>query len=189
LFKEKNIMKYIFGLGLPRTCTNSLGSALHLLGINGECKCILNDFKNKREIDNGSKDYKYIIYNDAYQDLDMLLSSDKIRNNKYIITSRNGNDWKQSIQNFEEDKRELVSDLLDIDMNEYIAEVKEYFHDNQCIENLLVIDIFTEDRASLWGKLFEFLDIPIDEDLLECPFPKINLNEERKFEEKSQRNA
>lgn len=22
-------MKYIFGLGLPRTCTNSLGSALH----------------------------------------------------------------------------------------------------------------------------------------------------------------
>ena len=45
-------MKYIFGLGLPRTCTNSLGSALHLIGINGECKCILNDFHNKREIDN-----------------------------------------------------------------------------------------------------------------------------------------
>ena len=57
------MMKYIFGLGLPRTCTNSLGSALHLLGINGECKCILNDFKNKREKDNGSLDYKYIIYN------------------------------------------------------------------------------------------------------------------------------
>ena len=58
-------MKYIFGLGLPRTCTNSLGGALHLIGINGECKCILNDFQNKREKDNNSNDYKYIIYNDA----------------------------------------------------------------------------------------------------------------------------
>ena len=51
-------MKYIFGLGLPRTGTNSLGSALHLLGINGECKCILNDFHNKREKDDNSKEYK-----------------------------------------------------------------------------------------------------------------------------------
>ena len=180
-------MKYIFGLGLPRTCTNSLGSALHLLNINGECKCILNDFKNKRERDNGSSNYKYIIYNDAYEDLDMLLSSDKIRGNKYILTSRNGDDWKQSIQNFEEDKRELVSALLDLDMDEYISTVKEYFEENQCIENLLIIDIFTEDRATLWGKLFEFLDIPVDEDILELPFPKINLNEERNFEKQSQR--
>ena len=180
-------MKYIFGLGLPRTCTNSLGSALHLLNINGECKCILNDFKNKREKDNGSSNYKYIIYNDAYEDLDMLLSSDKIRGNKYILTSRNGDDWKQSIQNFEEDKRELVSALLDLDMDEYISTVKEYFEENQCIENLLIIDIFTEDRATLWGKLFEFLDIPVDEDILKLPFPKINLNEERNFEKQSQR--
>ena len=180
-------MKYIFGLGLPRTCTNSLGSALHLLGINGECKCILNDFKNKREKDNGSLDYKYIIYNDAYDDLDMLLSSEKIRTNKYILTTRNGDEWKDSIQNFEENKRELVSALLDLDMDEYISTVKEYFDENQCPENLLIIDIFTDTRSVLWNKLFRFLNIPVDEDLLELPFPKINLNEEHNFEKQFQR--
>ena len=105
-------MKYIFGLGLPRTCTNSLGSALHLIGINGECKCILNDFHNKREKDNNSNDYKYIIYNDAYQELDMLLNGDKIYNNKYILTIRNDNDWKKSIQFF--DKKDVVEELKTI---------------------------------------------------------------------------
>ena len=105
-------MKYIFGLGLPRTCTNSLGSALHLIGINGECKCILNDFHNKREKDDNSKEYKYIIYNDAYQDLDTLLHDDKIYDNKYILTMRNDESWKQSIQKF--DKKEVVEELKTI---------------------------------------------------------------------------
>mgnify|MGYP002055492453 FL=1 len=106
-------MKYIFGLGLPRTGTNSLWSALHLLGINGECKCILNDFHNKREKDDNSKEYKYIIYNDAYRELDVLLSDDKIHNNIYILTVRDNDDWKKSISNFDKD---IVNELLEINV-------------------------------------------------------------------------
>ena len=118
-------MKYIFGLGLPRTCTNSLGSALHLMGMNGECKCILNDFHNKREKDDHSKDYKYIIYNDAYQELDTLLHDDKIYDNKYILTMRNDESWKQSIQKF--DKKELVEELKTIHIQEYMEQIKQKF--------------------------------------------------------------
>tara|TARA_B110000285_G_C14870587_1_gene488981 strand:+ start:254 stop:760 length:507 start_codon:yes stop_codon:yes gene_type:complete len=168
-------MKYIFGLGLPRTCTNSLGSALHLIGINGECKCILNDFYNKREKDNNSNDYKYIIYNDAYQELDMLLRDDKIYNNKYILTIRNNNDWKKSIQIF--DKQEVVEELKTIKMDEYTQKIKQIFIDNDCISNLLIINIFEEEDELLWNKLYDFLNLKPEDDIVDTEFPKINLNQ------------
>ena len=168
-------MKYIFGLGLPRTCTNSLGSALHLIGINGECKCILNDFYNKREKDNNSTDYKYIIYNDAYQELDMLLCDDKIYNNKYILTIRNNNDWNKSIQNF--DKKELVEELKTIKMDEYIDKINKIFKEKNCIHNLLIINIFEEKDEILWNKLYDFLNLKPEDDIVDTEFPKINLNQ------------
>tara|TARA_B110000037_G_scaffold117220_1_gene134501 strand:+ start:2738 stop:3244 length:507 start_codon:yes stop_codon:yes gene_type:complete len=168
-------MKYIFGLGLPRTCTNSLGSALHLIGINGECKCILNDFYNKREKDNNSTDYKYIIYNDAYQELDMLLCDDKIYNNKYILTIRNNNDWNKSIQNF--DKKELVEELKTIKMDEYIDKINKIFKEKNCIHNLLIINIFEEEDELLWSKLYKFLNLDPEDDVIDSEFPKINLNQ------------
>ena len=168
-------MKYIFGLGLPRTCTNSLGSALHLIGINGECKCILNDFYNKREKDNNSTDYKYIIYNDAYQELDMLLRDDKIYNNKYILTIRNNNDWNKSIQNF--DKKELVEELKTIKMDEYIDKINKIFKEKNCIHNLLIINIFEEEDELLWSKLYKFLNLDPEDDVIDSEFPKINLNQ------------
>ena len=168
-------MKYIFGLGLPRTCTNSLGSALHLIGINGECKCILNDFYNKREKDNNSTDYKYIIYNDAYQELDMLLCDDKIYNNKYILTIRNNNDWNKSIQNF--DKKELVEELKTIKMDEYIDKINKIFKEKNCIHNLLIINIFEEKDEILWNKLYDFLNLDPEDDVIDSEFPKINLNQ------------
>jgi len=168
-------MKYIFGLGLPRTCTNSLGSALHLIWINGECKCILNDFYNKREKDNNSTDYKYIIYNDAYQELDMLLCDDKIYNNKYILTIRNNNDWNKSIQNF--DKKELVEELKTIKMDEYIDKINKIFKEKNCIHNLLIINIFEEEDELLWSKLYKFLNLDPEDDVIDSEFPKINLNQ------------
>jgi hypothetical protein len=168
-------MKYIFGLGLPRTCTNSLGSALHLIGINGECKCILNDFYNKREKDNNSADYKYIIYNDAYQELDMLLRDDKIYNNKYILTIRNNNDWNKSIQNF--DKKELVEELKTIKMDEYIDKINQIFKEKKCIHNLLIINIFEEEDELLWSNLYSFLNLEPEDDVVDSEFPKINLNQ------------
>ena len=168
-------MKYIFGLGLPRTCTNSLGSALHLIGINGECKCILNDFYNKREKDNNSNDYKYIIYNDAYQELDMLLRDDKIYNNKYILTIRNNNDWKKSIQIF--DKLEVVEELKTIKMDEYIDKINQQFVDKNCSNNLLILNIFEEEDELLWNKLYDFLNLKPEDDIVDTEFPKINLNQ------------
>lgn len=168
-------MKYIFGLGLPRTCTNSLGSALHLIGINGECKCILNDFYNKREKDNNSNDYKYIIYNDAYQELDMLLRDDKIYNNKYILTIRNNNDWKKSIQIF--DKQEVVEELKTIKMDEYIDKINQQFVDKNCSNNLLILNIFEEEDELLWNKLYDFLNLKPEDDIVDTEFPKINLNQ------------
>ena len=168
-------MKYIFGLGLPRTCTNSLGSALHLIGINGECKCILNDFYNKREKDNNSNDYKYIIYNDAYQELDMLLRDDKIYNNKYILTIRNNNDWKKSIQIF--DKQEVVKELKTIKMDEYIDKINQQFVDKNCSNNLLILNIFEEEDELLWNKLYDFLNLKPEDDIVDTEFPKINLNQ------------
>ena len=168
-------MKYIFGLGLPRTCTNSLGSALHLIGINGECKCILNDFYNKREKDNNSNDYKYIIYNDAYQELDMLLRDDKIYNNKYILTIRNNNYWKKSIQIF--DKQEVVEELKTIKMDEYIDKINQQFVDKNCSNNLLILNIFEEEDELLWNKLYDFLNLKPEDDIVDTEFPKINLNQ------------
>ena len=165
-------MKYIFGLGLPRTGTNSLGSALHLLGINGECKCILNDFHNKREKDDNSKEYKYIIYNDAYQELDVLLSDDKIHNNIYILTVRDNDDWKKSISNFDKD---IVNELLEINMDDYIMKIKSIFEEKGCIDNLLIINIFNDDDILLWNNLKNYTGLVVSDDIME-EFPKINLN-------------
>ena len=166
-------MKYIFGLGLPRTGTNSLGSALHLLGINGECKCILNDFHNKREKDDNSKEYKYIIYNDAYQELDVLLSDDKIHNNIYILTVRDNDDWKKSISSFD---KEIVNELLEINMDDYIMKIKSIFEEKGCIDNLLIINIFNDDDILLWNNLKNYTGLVISDDIMEEEFPKINLN-------------
>jgi hypothetical protein len=167
-------MKYIFGLGLPRTSTNSLGQALHLIGINGECKCILNDFYNKREKDNNSNDYKYIIYNDAYQELDILLNDDKIYNNKYILTIRNNNKWKKSLQKFD---KEVVEELNAINNSEYMDKIIQIFKEKNCICNLLIINIFEDDDESLWSKLYKFLSLDPEDDVIDSEFPKINLNQ------------
>ena len=170
-------MKYIFGLGMPRTGTNSLGSALHMMNINGECKCILNDFHNKREKDNNNKDYKYIIYNDSYNELDMLLDKDKIYDNKYILTIRDNLDWKKSIKKFNKD---IVKDLLEITMDNYIELIKEMFVEKGCIDNLLIINMFEDSEGTnsskLWEKLYKFLDLPLDMDIIDDEFPKIDLN-------------
>lgn len=171
-------MKYIFGLGLPRTGSNSLGSALHLLGINGECKCILNNYQNKRFNPDNKGDYKYIIYNDAYQELDILLTADKMKDNKYILTSRNHTEWVNSIKNFKLE-RELCEELSQMNMNDYKDKIIKLFEINDARENLLIIDVFADSDEKLWTDIATFLgkeDIAEEEDLYEEEFPKINLN-------------
>ena len=51
-------MKYIYGIGLPRTGTTSLGGALSLLNIKGESICILNKCSTKSNNNNSNDNGK-----------------------------------------------------------------------------------------------------------------------------------
>jgi len=113
-------MRYIFGIGLPRTGTNSLGSALHALEINGECKCVLNNYYNNRYNEKNSNADRYIIYNDSYKDVDNLLDKEKITDNKYIITTRDESDWKKSIVKFKDTNPNEYNILIKKNINQYI---------------------------------------------------------------------
>lgn len=167
-------MKYIFGLGLPRTGMNSLGMALHMMGYNGECSCILNDYHNKREKDNSNDTYKYILFNDAFQELDSILHEDKIRDNKYILTIRDQQKWIQSLSHFHHEK---VGILKQMSMEEYSSTIKKYFVQHDCLENLLILHIFEEEDEDIWKKLYDFLELDEDEDIVDSEFPNINLNQ------------
>jgi len=105
----------------------------------------------------------------------MLLCDDKIYNNKYILTIRNNNDWNKSIQNF--DKKELVEELKTIKMDEYIDKINKIFKEKNCIHNLLIINIFEEEDELLWSKLYKFLNLDPEDDVIDSEFPKINLNQ------------
>jgi hypothetical protein len=162
---------YIFGLGLPRTGTNSLGSALHSLGINGECKCILNNYRNKRHNDMHSDEkYRYIIENDAYQFKEKMLTADKIRENLYILTIRDKEAWLKSIEKFKSSNPAMYEELQALDVDEYVEEVQEIFEAFGCIDRLLIIDIFSS--TDPWADITGFLKLPSD-DLPE--FPRVNI--------------
>ena len=166
----------IFGLGLPRTGTNSLGLGLHLLNINGECKCILNDYKNKRNKTNNINYLKYIIYNDAFKDLDTILSQEIINENKFILTIRDNQDWLKSIENFNEN--ENYDELKKLNQITYKNKIQKIFKDKKLEHRLLIINLFEDDDKEIWKNLIKFLELDSDdyEDVIEDDFPKINLN-------------
>lgn len=161
-------MKYIFGLGLPRTCTNSLVKALNALGINGECKCILTNYENKHNQHNNQN--KYIMHNDSYRHLNTILSSDNIHENLYILTIRDEDDWKKSL--LKHDNNLVTEELIDLGMNNYKHKVIDFFKNGNCLHNLLILNIFEEEDSVLWDKLSHFLGIECD-----CtqPFPNVKL--------------
>jgi hypothetical protein len=158
----------IFGLGLPRTGTNSLG--LHLLNINGECKCILNDYNNKRDKTNNINYLKYIIYNDAFRDLDTILSNEIINENKFILTIRNNEDWLKSIENFNE--------LKELNQITYKNKIEKIFKDKKLENRLLIINLFEDDDEKIWKNYIKFLELDLEDyqNVIEEKFPKINLN-------------
>ena len=166
----------VFGLGLPRTGTNSLGLGLHLLNINGECKCILNDYKNKRNKTNNINYLKYIIYNDAFKDLDTILSQEIINENKFILTIRDNQDWLKSIENFNEN--ENYDELKKLNQITYKNKIQKIFKDKKLEHRLLIINLFEDDDKKIWKNLIKFLELDSDdyEDVIEDDFPKINLN-------------
>jgi len=160
----------IFGLGLPRTGTNSLGKALHLLNINGECKCILNNYNNQREKTNNINYLKYIIYNDTFRDLDTILSNEIINENKFILTIRNNEDWLKSIENFNE--------LKELNQITYKNKIEKIFKDKKLENRLLIINLFEDDDEKIWKNLIKFLELDLEDYqyVIEEEFPKINLN-------------
>ena len=146
-------MRYIFGIGLPRTGTNSLGAALHSLGINGECKCVLNNYKINRYNEENCEVYRYIIYNDSYKDNDNVLDKEKITANKYNI-------------------------LIKKNINQYISQIYELFEKEKCLHNLLILDIFEMKSSVIWEKMISFLELDRNKysHLIKTPFPNININ-------------
>ena len=125
-----------------------------------------NNYHKKRQEFYDNETQRYIVYNDAYKHLDILLSSDKIHDNKYILTIRDDHTWKHSLKKFN------VEELYSFDMEKYKKDIFEIFEKNNCIENLLILNIFENSDDILWKKLSNFLG-------LACPtktFPIINLN-------------
>ena len=67
----------VYGIGLPRTGTNSLASALHTLGISGENHCVLHNHKKqwnpcqqKQHFTSDERNYKFFVQNDAYENIE-----------------------------------------------------------------------------------------------------------------------
>ena len=51
------------------------------------------------------------------------------------------------------------------------------FEEKNCVDNLLIINIFEEDDELLWKKLYKFLNLNQEDDIVDTEFPRINLNQ------------
>ena len=89
------------------------------------------------------------------------------------MTVRDNDDWKKSISSFD---KEIVNELLEINMDDYIMKIKSIFEEKGCIDNLLIINIFNDDDILLWNNLKNYTGLVVSDDIMEEEFPKINLN-------------
>jgi hypothetical protein len=159
----KLFIMIIYGIGLPRTGTNSLSKMLQQLGFNGHNYCCVNNFKNVSYT--SSVKIRYIVENDFYQ---KRLENYNVKSNKFILTHRNNIDWKMSIDKFKD-----ADKLKDIHTFYYKSSIQGFFNKNNCNENLLVLNICDEAPEVTLMKLKLFLEIK-DDDLY---VPHINLND------------
>ena len=88
---------------------------------------------------------------------------------------RNNNEWKKSIQKF--DKKEVVEELNTLNIIDYMNKIIQKLKEKNCIHNLLSTNIFEEDDELLWNKLYDFLNLKPEDDIIDTEFPKINLNQ------------
>lgn len=154
----------IYGIGLPRTGTNSLSVMLRQLGFGGHNYCSINKFKN---VNPTSSSIRYIVENDFYQ---KRVDTYNIKNNKFILTHRNNIDWKMSIENFNDTDK-----LKNIHTFYYKSYIQGIFNKHKCSENLLILNICDETPEVTLMKLKLFLEITDDE--LYVPHINLNLND------------
>ena len=186
----------IYGIGLPRTGTNSLALALNRLGIHGENYCVLNHHKQKYDTQNNDdimqpqpysqtqcpSNYKFYVKNDVYRNVEDFIDEklDEDKETKFILTDRDKDEWVTSIDNIQE-KLNLNSDEYNIPCpQKYKEKVLNYFYQNKIQNNLLILDIFNQKQDLLWNRLVNFLEINEsvinNNDIKLNKFPHINLN-------------
>ena len=167
----------IIGVGLPRTATNSLSACLRLLDMEGRCKCILNNYLNHHKKEKSNSEYSYIIENDFFKNVSSLRNPEMIKTNKFILTTRSSKDWHASLSKLEDldeiNKDELFL-LKCVDIDLYQKEIRQLFEEANCLDNLLIINIFDTSPEMLWQQIEQFLNLEYKGN--KSIFPSVNLN-------------
>ena len=186
----------IYGIGLPRTGTNSLALALNKLGINGENYCVLHNQKQKwnpcqHNNNNNNNDdiitYKFYIENNAYQDIEQFVDEklNESIDTKFILTHRSNKElWTKSVKKIEKKLNHNYTSLNIPDPSLYKKKVFNYFKVNNILDNLLILDLFQQHQndTKLWIDIGNFLGIDIDilqqenDNINVDAFPHINMN-------------
>lgn len=189
---QTNIKSKIFGLGLSRTGTTSLGAALNKLGI----KTIHypHDETTQRELLSGTGKLSLLNRYQGIVDISVVPFYRQLDraypNSKFILTIRKKESWLKSVSKSLAKTAEVWSSLsnqyrqffqfinervygayqFDQDRfskayDNHLQDVFEYFHARP--NDLLVMDITNGDG---WDKLCPFLQLPVPE----VPFPRQN---------------
>jgi hypothetical protein len=82
---------------------------------------------------------------------------------KFIVTTREMTSWKKSVERWDEQNKDR-DDLGDVPTNidQYLADVTQFFVHRRVSHQLLVVDMFKMKDDELWNRLMEFL-LPKDE--------------------------
>jgi Sulfotransferase domain len=176
----------IFGIGLSRTGTLSLTSALETLGI--ETRHYPNDPRTQAELRSGRYELSLLNSVQALTDIPVApfyAQFDRaFPGSKFILTTRSTDSWLASVENhfrmYVERRRDEFDDFVfacvygslhfDSERFRYVKElhednVRRYFGNRP--DDLLILDVFHDGR---WEDLCDFLDRPVPNE----PFPHQN---------------
>ena len=129
----------IYGIGLPRTGTRNLAKALQEFNLKGIHFCIL-DNCNDPSTTIAEERADYIVNNSYFKKWRQLFKKDSTA--KFILTTRNKEDWLKSISKYEIDLPDIIK---------YRQKVEDFFSEQG---NLLILDINSENK---WEQLSDFL--------------------------------
>jgi hypothetical protein len=183
---------YVFGIGLPKTGTNSLTAALNILGIptvhnryqGTKINCLIsaNQSNNKKLLDPIDQEYQGFTDFDGFEYYETLYT--QYPDSVFINTQRDAVSWFNSraiSRKIKHSERRVFSyqDVCSIS-DEYVELLAQYFEKTREIQEFfrdkphryLELDICAGDG---WEKLCEFLNLPAPRD----PFPWIKRSRDR----------
>lgn len=154
----KNAMT-IYGIGLPRTGTNSVAQALKLLGCRGMNRCVLTRTKVKHEPEGQLVAGTFDVDNSLFRTYKELYESNPKA--KFVLSTREQALWAESVKRWDEQNKDR-DDLKDIppDIEAFEREVSEFFVHRRAADQLLVIDVFKMTDQELWTRMMDFLCEP-----------------------------